>query len=107
MIEMMESEMVGEKVIANGENLSYRKVFELIADSMDKKRPSIALSPMLGKLAWRVEWLRSKITGSAALVTKETVENSRPSNRRLEKLVSCFWKTSKRRKYQPICLLIS
>ncbi len=76
MIEMMESDMVGEKVIANGENISYKKVFELIADSINKKRPSIALSPMLGKLAWRAEWLRAKITGSPALVTKETVENS-------------------------------
>lgn len=76
MIQMMESEMVGEKVIANGANVSYRKVFDLIADSINKKRPNIALNPMLGKLAWRVEWLRSKITGSSALVTKETVENS-------------------------------
>jgi dihydroflavonol-4-reductase len=76
MIEMMESELVGEKVIANGENISYRKVFEMIADSINKKRPRIALNPMLGALAWRAEWLRSKITGSSALVTKETVENS-------------------------------
>ncbi|MFT6321932.1 MAG: nucleoside-diphosphate-sugar epimerase [Granulosicoccus sp.] len=76
MIEMMESEMVGEKVIANGENVSYRKVFEMIADSINKKRPSIALNPILGAFAWRAEWLRSKITGSSALVTKETVENS-------------------------------
>ncbi|MFK8008482.1 MAG: NAD-dependent epimerase/dehydratase family protein [Saprospiraceae bacterium] len=76
MMEMMESDMVGEKVIANGENVTYRKVFEMIADSINKKRPNIALNPLLGKLAWRVEWLRSKITGSSALVTKETVENS-------------------------------
>ena len=76
MIDMMESEMVGEKVIANGENVSYRKVFEIIADSINKKRPSIALNSILGALAWRAEWLRSKITGSSALVTKETVENS-------------------------------
>ncbi len=76
MIELMESEMIGEKVIANGENVSYKKVFEMIADSINKKRPSIALNPILGQLAWRVEWLRSRITGSSALVTKETVENS-------------------------------
>jgi len=76
MIAMMESEMIGEKVIANGENVSYRKFFDMVADSINKKRPNIALNPMLGALAWRVEWLRSKMTGSSALVTKETVENS-------------------------------
>lgn len=76
MIKMMESDFEGEKLIASGENMTYQKVFELIADSIQKKRPNIALSPILGQLAWRVEWLRSKLTGSSALVTKETVENS-------------------------------
>ena len=76
MIEMMESDLVGEKVIANGKNISYRKVFEMIADSVKTERPNIALNSILGALAWRLEWLRSKVMGSSAYVTKETVENS-------------------------------
>lgn len=76
MIMMMESEVVGERFLAIGENWSYQKVFDTIADSIDKKRPTIGLNSFLGGLAWRVEWVRSRLTGSSALVTKETVQNS-------------------------------
>ncbi len=76
MIKMMESEVKSERFIAIGENWSYQKVFETIADSIQKNRPSIPINPLLGGVAWRVEWVRSRITGHPALVSKETVENS-------------------------------
>ena len=76
MIEMMESGLSRQRFIANGENWTYQKVFESIADSMNKKRPNIPLNNFLGGLAWRVEALRSRFTGSQALVTRETVQNS-------------------------------
>jgi len=76
MITMMESEIQGERFIAISENWSYQKIFDTIANSLNKNRPSIGLTPILGGLAWRVEWLRSKLTGSKAIVTKETVNNS-------------------------------
>ncbi len=76
MIEMMEREVHGERFLAIGENWSYQKIFDTIADSLNKSRPTIALNPILGGLAWRVEWLRSRLTGSSAIVTKETVQNS-------------------------------
>ncbi|MEM6965427.1 MAG: SDR family NAD(P)-dependent oxidoreductase [Bacteroidota bacterium] len=76
MIKMMESDVTAERFIAVGENWSYQKVFDTIADALQKKRPTIPLSTWLGGLAWRVEWLRSRLTGSQAVVTKETVENS-------------------------------
>jgi len=76
MIVMMESDIVGERFLAIGENWTYQKVFDTIADSLNKNRPTISLNPWLGSMAWRVEWLRSKLTGSSAIVTKETVQNS-------------------------------
>ena len=76
MIMMMETEVHGERFIANGENWSYRKLFEVIADHLNKKRPTIGLTPMLGAFAWRAEWLRSRLLGSTPVVTKETVANS-------------------------------
>ena len=76
MIMMMESEVAGERFLAIGENWPYQKVFDTIADSIGKSRPTIGLNAFLGGLAWRVEWVRSKLTGSSALVTKETVQNS-------------------------------
>lgn len=76
MIRMMESDVTAERFIAVGDNWSYKKIFDTIADALEKKRPHIPLNTWLGGLAWRVEWLRSKLTGGQAIVTKETVENS-------------------------------
>ena len=76
MIEMMESEIVSQKFIANSENLSYKNAFDTIAKSIDRKPPSMPLNKFLGSLAWRVEWLRSRLTGGWAVITKETVANS-------------------------------
>ena len=76
MMEMMESDIVAQRFIANSENLPYKKVFDIIAKSIDCKPPSMPLNKLIGGLAWRVEWLRSKLTGGWAVVTKETVSNS-------------------------------
>ena len=76
MVAMMESDIVNEKFIAVGENISYQKLFNVIADALKKNRPTIPLNNFLGAVAWRVEWFRSKLTGSQAIITRETVENS-------------------------------
>lgn len=75
-IQLMESEILHERIIANGENCSYRHFFSTIATQLGKKVPSIQVTPLLQEIAWRVEWLRSKITGSSPLVTKESARQS-------------------------------
>ena len=76
MIQLMESDVVGERFIVNGENWDFQKLFNQIADALKVSQPNIALTPFLGGLAWRAEWFRSKISGNAPIVTKETVANS-------------------------------
>ena len=62
--------------IANAENISYKNAFDIIAKSINRKPPSMPLNKFLGSLAWRAEWMRSKLTGGWAVITKETVANS-------------------------------
>lgn len=76
MVKTMNSELHGERYILNGENLSYQDFFNKIADALSAKRPHIKVTPFIQGLAWRVEWLRSRLTGTRSLVTKETAENS-------------------------------
>jgi len=76
MIGLMESEISGERYIVSAENLSYRSVFEMMADGFHKKRPHIKVSPLLAAIVWRLVKVKSMITGEEPLLTKETAETA-------------------------------
>ena len=66
----------GERFIACSENLSYQKVFELIAKSVGVKAPSIKVSPAMGTwLGITSEWL-SGLIQQPALITEETARTA-------------------------------
>jgi dihydroflavonol-4-reductase len=75
-IEKLPDGLSGKRFIINGENLPYKILFEQIADVLGKKRASIRVTPLLRELAWRFEFLKSKITGIQPLITKETAHAS-------------------------------
>ncbi|MEO1410797.1 MAG: SDR family NAD(P)-dependent oxidoreductase [Bacteroidota bacterium] len=70
-IELMESDISAERFIANGANLSYKKFFQIIAQSLGVAPPRTAAGPWLSGIAWRVEALRSWLTGSKPFLTKQ------------------------------------
>lgn len=76
MLQLMESEASGERYILNGDNLTYQTIFAEIATHLNKKAPSIQVNPVIQQIAWRVEWLRSKLFGGRPLVTRETAATS-------------------------------
>jgi nucleoside-diphosphate-sugar epimerase len=71
-IKLMESELLEERFLINNENISYQEFFSRIAQKLGKKPPAIKVSPLMKGLAWRLDWLRSTITGSRHLITRET-----------------------------------
>lgn len=74
MIQLMESTIHHQRFIVCAQNLNYADVFNQMHDCFGKPRPSIKASKILAALVWRLEKLKSKITGSNPLITKETVE---------------------------------
>lgn len=72
MIQLMESNVTGERFILSAENKSYRDVFNLMAKAFNKKPPHKKVTPLLAKIVWRLEAIKSRITGNEPLVTKET-----------------------------------
>jgi dihydroflavonol-4-reductase len=76
MIELMEKSAFRQRFIIVSENLSYRQVFNMIADSFGKKKPGVRVNKLLGNIGWRAEAIRAFITGNNALITKETAESS-------------------------------
>jgi hypothetical protein len=46
----------------------------MIADALGVKRARIKTGKWLGAIAWRGEWLLSKLSGKKALVTREVID---------------------------------
>ena len=71
MVMLMEGHCFGERFITSAANLSYQEFFTLIAKHMNKPAPSVIVPPLMTGLAWRVEALRSALTGSKPEITRE------------------------------------
>jgi nucleoside-diphosphate-sugar epimerase len=69
---LMESNISGERFILNGDNWSFQQLFNAIADGLKKKRPHKQATPLLGSIAWRVERIKSLISGKKPLLTKQS-----------------------------------
>ena len=72
MIALMESDINAERFIISGHNDSYQNVFNAIADNFGKKRPHKEVTSFLAKLVSFTEIIKSRFTGEAPLVTRET-----------------------------------
>jgi dihydroflavonol-4-reductase len=69
---LMESNISGERFILNGENWSFKNVFNTMADAFGKKRPHKEATPWLAGLAWRTEKVKTFFSGESSLLTKES-----------------------------------
>ncbi len=72
MILLMESDIHGERFILSGETWSYRNLLTNISKFMNKRPPTIKVSPFIQQVAWRLEWLRQTFAGAHPIITKET-----------------------------------
>lgn len=73
---LLDSDITGQRYILNAENILFRDLFFQVADALGVKRPSIRVTPLLAELAWRVEWLKEKVTGAPPVVTRESARSS-------------------------------
>ncbi|MEO5889991.1 MAG: NAD-dependent epimerase/dehydratase family protein [Ferruginibacter sp.] len=92
MIALMESDISSERFIISAENRSYREIFNLIAQAFGKKLPRKKVTPFIAKIVWRLEAIKSLVTGKKPLVTKETAETA---------LASVYYDNSKLLKFLP------
>lgn len=76
MIRLMESEIVQERFVLNAENKGFREFFDAIHRHFGKPSASIKAGAFLSKVAWVLDSLRSKLSGTAALITKESAQSA-------------------------------
>lgn len=73
---LMESDISGERYLLVSENITFRSLFEQISNALGKKPPRYRARRWMGEIVWRIELLRSMITGKAPLLTKETARTA-------------------------------
>jgi nucleoside-diphosphate-sugar epimerase len=76
MIELVESDIAGERFIVSSENLTYKQLFEMISRELGKSPPTLKASRWIGEMAWRYEYVKGKITGNKPLITRETADTA-------------------------------
>ncbi len=74
MVQLMDRELFAERYILSEGNYSYKQIFEMIANGLKKKKPTIHAGKQLMKIASTIDGVISKITGKEPVITKETVK---------------------------------
>ena len=93
MISLMEQKCFGERYILSSGELSYRELFNLIADGLNVKRPSVEVKPWMAGIALRLARLAGILTGKEPALTKETIRSAFQkhsySNEKVKKALDC------------------
>jgi nucleoside-diphosphate-sugar epimerase len=71
-VALLESDITGQRFILNGDNWSFRQLFNNIAAAFGKKQPHREATPFLGAIAWRLEKIKSMFSGHRPLLTRES-----------------------------------
>lgn len=91
MIALMKSEIHSERFLLVSENLPYKNFFEIVAENLGKPKAKIKVNPFLAELGWRLDKLRSGLTGKKELITKETARAANEtrfySNEKIKKAI--------------------
>jgi nucleoside-diphosphate-sugar epimerase len=58
---LMDSEIEGERFLVTSENLTYKEVFDQVAEALGGKKPTIEGTLFMTELAWRLDWIKSKL----------------------------------------------
>lgn len=104
MVLLMNSTVTSERFVLSAEDMTYQHLFNLIADAFEVKRPSTRVSPFIAELVWRLEKIKSIITGSDPLITRESARTGMAAVRFDN---SKFLKTFPDFQYQPIEVSVS
>jgi dihydroflavonol-4-reductase len=70
-----------KRFIATTDNISFEQLFNCITENFGKQKPHREATPVLAEIAWRIEALKSWITGKKPLLTRETASVSQNKTR--------------------------
>ncbi len=88
----LESNITEERFILSAENRDFQWLLNTMAEGFGKKKPTKEASALLSGLAWRLEKIKSMITGHKPLLTKESAKLARTKT---------YWQNDKLLKEMP------
>ena len=71
-VQLLNSDITNERFILSANSIAYRSFFEEVANRFGKNPPTKSPKNWMLKIGVWAEWLRSRITGNEALITKDT-----------------------------------
>jgi hypothetical protein len=72
LFKLTESNESGERYTVVAEHMTFKDLFEQIAESINRPGPTKEANKTLANLAWRLEAFRTFFTGEEPLITRET-----------------------------------
>lgn len=81
MVQLMKSDISGERFIAIAENISFENVMHTIAKVMKVKPPSIYAKPWLTEIIWRLDWISSNVFMQTRKLSKSMAESLHTSDK--------------------------
>ncbi len=88
LMKLCDKDVVNQRFLLNGANLSYENLFNKLANALNVKGPSIKAGKKLTGLAWRFEKLKSILFGSEPLITKDSARTSLKTTRYSGQLIT-------------------
>lgn len=76
MIQLVKSNHKNERYILISENLSFKDFFTKTARYLRVKQPQKEAKPWLLNIAWRLDWLKHKLTGKRRVLSKQTAKSA-------------------------------
>lgn len=76
MIHLWKKGVTGERFVLNGFELPYRDLLGSLASRFKQAAPKIRIGSFSAGLFWRIEHIRSMLTGSKPLITRETARTA-------------------------------
>lgn len=73
-VELIDSPISGERFILNAENWTYRHFSERVCFHLQRKAPTVRLSPFLAGLVWRSEAVLSRLMGRPPVITRDVIQ---------------------------------
>ena len=91
MIQLSKSDIQKDRFLVTGGNHTFREVLEKISEVLHVKKPIYVAGPFLSKIIYWIEKIRSFLTGSRPLLTKEMITSSNLivsySNQKIKKAI--------------------
>lgn len=73
MMQLMDSDIVNEQFILTSENISFKKVFDITAEALSKKKPNRELKKWMIALGWFFQKMGS-LFGAKRTITRESIQ---------------------------------